>query len=130
MLQECYHNEIDEKLRRDTFVLISVAEDIDELFYASEASINVMKRGAMTIQHLKGTFSKEISKRPAYDAEPAVSQAALACKNHAFVGEQLGGLKCQICLFETNSRVWKCTKKGCDIALCGSCQDKWRKKIG
>jgi hypothetical protein len=73
---------------------------------------------------VKGAFSKEIARRPTYDQEPSVPASSLACRTHAFFGDQLGGLKCQICDFETKDRVWKCQKE-CGIALCGNCMDKW-----
>merc|ERR1711991_941008 len=79
LLQSCYENKIDVELKQDTFILMSVAEEIDELFYSSKASAMVMRRGAITLHSVKGTFAKEVSKRPSYDPEPSVSEAALAC---------------------------------------------------
>lgn len=131
LLKNCYEKVVDDKIKQDTFVLLTIAngEQIDEIFYANKESINIMKHGGVTLSHIKTTYSKEIAKhRPTYDLEPTVSALALACRTHAFIGDALGGLRCQICSFETTARVWKCSK-GCDIALCGNCMDKWKKKI-
>ena len=131
MLKDCYDNDISAAMKQDTFVLLTVVAEgdlIDEIFYASKESANVMRLGGLTASHLRGVFAKELAKRPSYNAEPEVSLEALACRTHAFTGDLLGGLRCQVCNFETVGRVWKCTK-GCDIALCGACMDKWKKKI-
>ena len=116
-------NEFDKSI----FILFIVCE-LDEIYYAGAESANIKRLGGVSLQGLKGAFHKELSKRPAYDKEPTVSAAALACGSHQFFGDQLGGLTCQICSFETKDRVWKCNK-GCDIALCGSCMDKYKKKL-
>lgn len=133
-VRRCYEEEVDAALKRDTFVLLTVVAEgphTDALFYASEESANIMRRGALTLNNLKSVFAKEIAKtRPSYDQEPHVSLAALACRTHEFFGDLLGGLRCQVCDFETTGRVWKCSKGGgCDIALCGACMDKWKKKL-
>jgi hypothetical protein len=131
-IRGCYENQIDEALKRDTFVLLTVVaegEALDAIFYASEESANIMRRGGVTLANVKTVFSKEIAKnRPSYDPDPHVSADALACRTHEFFGDLLGGLRCQICHFETTGRVWKCSR-GCDIALCGACMDKWKKKL-
>lgn len=132
LLQHCYEKVVDADIKQDTFVLLTIvanSEQSDEIFYANKESVNVMRHGGITLGQIKTTYSKEIAKyRPTYDLEPQVSQMALACRTHAFIGDALGGLRCQICSFETTTRVWKCIK-GCDIALCGNCMDKWKKKI-
>ncbi len=131
-VRHCYESEVDEALKSDTFVLLTVVADgqfIDEIFYASDESATIMRRGGITIANVKGVFAKEIAKnRPSYDLEPKVSAQALACRSHEFFGDLLGGLRCQVCSFETTGRVWKCSR-GCDVALCGACMDKWKRKI-
>eukprot|EP00026_Physarum_polycephalum_P007581 Phypoly_transcript_07644.p1 GENE.Phypoly_transcript_07644~~Phypoly_transcript_07644.p1 ORF type:complete len:467 (+),score=105.86 Phypoly_transcript_07644:143-1543(+) len=132
LLKKCYDEEVEEEMKQETFVLLTIVangEQSDEIFYANKQSTQLMRHGGITLGHVKTTHAKEIAKnRPTYDLEPTVSPAALACRTHAFIGESLGGLRCQICYFETSARVWKCSK-GCDIALCGNCMDKWKKKI-
>ncbi len=131
-VRHCYEADVDPALKRDTFVLLTVVAEgqlTDALFYANEESAIIMRRGGITLGNVKSTFAKEIAKnRPSYDPEPHVSAAALACRSHDFFGDLLGGLRCQICDFETTGRVWKCSK-GCDVALCGACMDKWKRKI-
>jgi len=133
LLKHSYEQGIEASMKQDTFVLLTVVasgEQIDEIFYKNKESTNVMRHGGITLGQIKSTFAKEIAKnRPTYDLEPQVSAEALACGTHAFVRDLLGGLRCQICNFETIANVWKCSKKGCDIALCGGCMDKWKKKI-
>jgi hypothetical protein len=132
LLKHSYEEVVEAAIKQDTFVLLTIVangEQSDEIFYANKESTNIMRHGGITISHIKTTYAKEIAKnRPSYDKEPQVSPAALACRTHAFIGDSLGGLRCQVCNFETTAKVWKCTK-GCDIALCGNCMDKWKKKI-
>lgn len=122
---------LDDQMKQDTFVLLTVIVDgqVDEIFYSNESSAHLMRLGGLTLNYVRGVFSKEVARRNAYDAEPTLPPSALACgRNHAFYGDQLGGLRCQVCDFETKDRVWKC-KLDCGIALCGSCMDKWKSKI-
>lgn len=130
VLETVYHA-LDDALKCDTFVLLSVIVEgvVNEIFYANETSANLMRYGGITINSVKGMFSKEVASRPSYDREPKVPPQALACgRQHIFFGDLLGGLHCQICDFETKDRVWKC-KKECGIALCGNCMDKWKNKM-
>lgn len=122
----CFRQKMTPQAKRDTFLLLSIA-DAKELFYSSEESAAIMRYGAIKLGSVKSIFCKEIAARPSYDPEPALTSSALACRNHSFYGDPLGGLKCQVCSFETTNRVWKC--RHCDIFLCGSCMDKWKSKI-
>ena len=107
---------------------LGCVSDDDAIFYTNAESAQIKRNGAIKLNSVMSVFHTVVSKRPSYAAEPTLSAEALACRNHHFVGEQLGGLDCQICGFSTDKRVWKC-RLGCDIALCGACMDRWRSKI-
>ncbi len=126
LLSDCFHNVMTAAQVDDTFVLLSIVDD-EELFYSSRESSVMMRTGGIKLSTVKNVFSKEVAARPSYDSELTLTEAALACRTHAFYGDPLGGLHCQICSFATTARVWKC--KNCDVALCGSCMDKWKSKI-
>jgi len=132
LLKKCYEEVVEDSMKQDTFIFLTIVANgaqSDEIFYANKESTHLMRHGGITLGHVKTTHAKEIARnRPTYEPEIQVSPAALACRTHAFIGESHGGLRCQICYFETTARVWKCSK-GCDIALCGNCMDKWKKKI-
>jgi len=85
---------------------------------------NSSQQFSVSMSRVRAVFGKEAKKRRDV---MVIGDDALHCR-HEFFGEPCGGLKCQVCDFETKNRVWKCGKQ-CSIGLCGSCAFKWKKNI-
>jgi hypothetical protein len=55
-----------------------------------------------------------------------VTRKSLSC-DHRWSGSGAAGVRCQVCNFETQQNSYHCSKRpACGIALCGSCNWKWK----
>jgi len=72
------------------------------------------------------TFSKELKNRERAAGAHEVSAEALACL-HNWDNTGTGGMRCQVCNFETKDKSYTC-EFGCGVRLCGSCWWKWKEK--
>merc|ERR1719410_2767174 len=71
-------------------------------------------------------FSKELKNRERAAGAHEVSAQALGCL-HNWDNSGAGGMRCQVCNFETKDKSYTCDF-GCGVRLCGSCWWKWKEK--
>lgn len=113
-------------------------QTLDVLDSITDSGSNAFAFG-MTEKRLRMTFAKELKKRDtggmkkgltastrgAGDHE--VTEASMRC-DHNWSSSGAGGVRCQICNFETKDNSYNCRHPGCEIKLCGSCHWKWTHK--
>lgn len=81
----------------------------------------------VTAKRLEVVFSKEIGRRERAAGGHVVSSKARSCA-HTWDSTGAGGVRCQVCNFETKDNHYCCTR-GCDVQLCGKCWWKWRERL-
>jgi hypothetical protein len=92
-----------------------------------KAEDNKPRGAGVSKKRLETVFSKEIKKRERAAGQHEVSSQALAC-NHSWDNTGAGGMRCQVCNFETKDNSYRCSL-GCDVRLCGKCWWKWKEKL-
>lgn len=81
---------------------------------------------ALSTKRFESIFSKELKNRERAAGPHEISVEAMACL-HDWDGTGSGGVRCQICSFETKDRSYTC-KFDCGVHLCGKCWWRWKEK--